>query len=281
MRPRQFKLFAILLAITALPAAAQSRSAQHGERDGVEVKATPLTRPAVLAFYQARGFSAQAISPYADACVFSFELRNTTRKTLRLRLADEGLVQAGSNKPLVIDFAELHRSHPLVSVLAEYLIETSLQDESAIAARCAATVTVGVDRVTTVVLLRLRHQLAYQHREHSHQMLAEECVALAIRGRQNPEWLTGPEAARLLESTPAGNLPREAVQREVAKALAALQAEGPRLDALARQRATELLQDHERVRQATDRRSGGGQHQVQACLPVDVVGVYVLLPDAA
>ena len=88
MRPRQFKLFAILLAITALPAAAQSRSAQHGERDGVEVKATPLTRPAVLAFYQARGFSAQAISPYADACVFSFELRNTTRKTLRLRLAD-------------------------------------------------------------------------------------------------------------------------------------------------------------------------------------------------
>lgn len=88
MRPRQFKLLAILLVIAALPAAAQSRSAQHGEREGVEVKATPLTRPAVLAFYQARGFSAQAISPYADACVFSFELRNTTRKTLRLRLAD-------------------------------------------------------------------------------------------------------------------------------------------------------------------------------------------------
>ena len=88
MRPRQFKLLAILLVIAALPAAAQSRSAQHGEREGVEAKATPLTRPAVLAFYQARGFSAQAISPYADACVFSFELRNTTQKTVRLRLAD-------------------------------------------------------------------------------------------------------------------------------------------------------------------------------------------------
>jgi hypothetical protein len=72
------------------------------------------------------------------------------------------------------------------------------------------------------------------------------------------------------------------VQREVAKALEALQAERPRLNALASQRATELLQDHERVRQATGRRLGaasGGQHQVQACLPVDVVGVYVLLPD--
>jgi hypothetical protein len=201
-------------------------------------------------------------------------------EALRLRLADEGLAPEGSKKPLVIDMAELHRSHPLVSVLAEYLIETSLQGESSIAARCAATVTADVDRVTTVVLLRLRHQLAYQHKTRSHQMLAEECLALAIRGRQSPEWLTGPEAARLLECTPAGNLPREAAQREVAKAIEALQVERPRLEALANQRAAELLQDHERVRQATARRVGGSQHQVQACLPVDVVGVYVLLPDA-
>ena len=229
-------------------------------------------------------------------------------EALRLRLADEGLVPDGSTKPLALDLAELHRSHPLVSVLAEYLIETALQGDSTLAARCAATVTSGVDRVTTIVLLRLRHQLAYQQRRlpaprsgqaqpapqggssqvaephllGTFQMLAEECVALAIRGRHNPEWLSGPEAARLLESPPAGNLPREAAQREVAKALEALQAERPRLEALARQRATELLQDHERVRQASGRRvgAGGGQHQVQACLPVDVVGVYVLLPDS-
>ena len=166
-----------------------------------------------------------------------------------------------------------------MSVLAEYLIETSLQGESTLAARSAATVTASVDRVTTVVLLRLRHQLAYQRKQLSFQMLAEECVALAIRGRQNPEWLTGPEAARLLESTPAGNLPREAAEREVTKALDALQAATPRLNELANQRAAELLQDHERVRKATERR-GSGQHHVQPCLPVDVVGVYVLLPDS-
>ncbi len=76
------------MAIAALSAAAQSQPAWHGAQDGVEAKATALTRPAVLAFYQARGFSTQAISPYADACVFSFELHNTTQKALRLRLAD-------------------------------------------------------------------------------------------------------------------------------------------------------------------------------------------------
>ena len=85
-------LVAVLL---VAPVAAQSQSAWHGVRDGVEARATALTRPAVLAFYQARGFSAQAISPYADFCVFSFELRNTTQKTMRLRLADWRAQTAG------------------------------------------------------------------------------------------------------------------------------------------------------------------------------------------
>ena len=84
---RQAVLFALAL-MPALPVVAQSQSAWHAARGGVEVKANALTRPAVLAFYQARGFSAEAIAPYADACVFSFEVRNTTKKALRLRLAD-------------------------------------------------------------------------------------------------------------------------------------------------------------------------------------------------
>ena len=55
-------------------------------------------------------------------------------EALRLRLADEGI-----NKPLSIDFIELHRSHPLITTLAEHLLETSLQGDSGLAARCAAT----------------------------------------------------------------------------------------------------------------------------------------------
>jgi superfamily II DNA or RNA helicase len=200
-------------------------------------------------------------------------------EALRQRLADESLVpERSNNKALTLNLADLHRSHPLVSVLAEYLIETALQGESTIAARCAATVTDAVATVTTIVLLRLRHQLAYQRRRQPFQMLAEECVALAIQGRQKPEWLTGSEAARLLECQPAGNLPREAVQREVTQALAFLQQSRPRLDALAQERANALLADHQRVRQAV--RDSFGHHSVHPCLPVDIVGVYVLLPDA-
>lgn len=196
---------------------------------------------------------------------------------LRQRLADEGLVNEAGNATLPLDLAELHRSHPVITVLADHLLETALQGDTSITARCAATVTDAVEVVTTVVLLRLRHQLSYVRRRQPFQMLAEESVALAIEGRQNPRWLADEAVARLLECRPTGNLPREAASREIQQSLALLAEHHHRLEALAQERADALLADHERVRQAA---RDIGQHSVKPCLPVDMVGVFVLLPDA-
>lgn len=198
-------------------------------------------------------------------------------EALRQRLTDEGLVPDSRKPVLQLDFAELHRSHPLVTVLADHLIENALQGESAITARSAATITDAVDVVTTVYLLRLRHQLGYVRRRQPYQMMAEETVALAVRGRSAPEWLSDEATAGLLECQPTGNLPREAIHREVAQALDFLQAHPQRLEALANERAQALLADHRRVREAA---RDVGQYSVAPCLPVDVIGVYVLLPDA-
>ena len=41
--------------------------------------------------------------------------------------------------------------------------------------------------------------------------MAEETVALAVKGRSNPEWLSDDTTARLLECVPTANLPREAM----------------------------------------------------------------------
>lgn len=193
-------------------------------------------------------------------------------EALRQRLADEGI-----NKPQSIDLAELHRSHPLVGLLAQHLLEDALSSERPLAARCAATLTDDVDVATTIYLLRLRHQLSYVRRREPFQMMAEETVALAVRGRTNPQWLADDSVNRLLECTPSGNLPAEAVQREVRAALDFLAAHPQPLQALAEQRAQALLADHERVRAAA---RDVGHHSVSPCLPVDVMGVYVLLPDA-
>jgi superfamily II DNA or RNA helicase len=193
-------------------------------------------------------------------------------EALRQRLADEGIT-----KPLLLEFNELHRSHPLVSMLAEHLLETSLAGDVTIAARCAATLTDAVDAVTTVYLLRLRHQLSYVRRREPFQMMAEETVTLAVVGRSNPRWLSDDSVARLLECAPTGNLPMETMQREIRTALDFLAAHSGQLESLAKQRAESLLADHQRVRQAA---RDVGQYSVNACLPVDVIGVYVLLPDS-
>ena len=196
---------------------------------------------------------------------------------MRQRLADEGLVNEGDNKGYLIDFAELHRSHPLVTVLADHLIETALQGDSSITARCAVTETDAVQTVTTVYLLRLRHQLSYLRRLQPFQMMAEETVAVAAQGRSNPVWLSDANVAQLLQSTPTSNLPRELITREVQQSIDFAKANQSHLEQLAKARAQSLLEDHRRVRNASD---DIGKYSVTPCLPVDVIGVYVLLPES-
>ena len=66
--------------------------------------------------------------------------------------------------------------------------------------------------------------------------------------------------------------------RHLQQALDAIPSWQPQLEAIARERAQTLLQDHRRVREAADAK---GTYQVTASLPVDVMGVYVLVPAAA
>ncbi len=193
-------------------------------------------------------------------------------EALRQRLADDGM-----DRPQLLDFNELHRSHPLVTLLAEHVLEESLQGRSNLAARSAVTLTEDVETVTTLYLLRVRHQLGYVRRREPFQLMAEETLSLAVRGRTNPQWLTADDTGRLLECRPSGNLPPEQITRELQLALDFLQQHSDQLESLARERAQALLDDHRRVREAA---RDVGQYSVSPCLPVDLIGVYVLLPDS-
>ena len=50
-------------------------------------------------------------------------------------------------------------------------------------------------------------------------------------------------------------------------------------DAVAREQAARLLADHRRIREASDAR--GLRYNVVPALPVDKIGVYVLMPIAS
>jgi superfamily II DNA or RNA helicase len=193
-------------------------------------------------------------------------------EALRGRMADEGI-----DKPTLIDLEELHRSHPIVTILADQVIEESLQGSTQIAARCAVAETNNVDTVTTLYLLRLRHQLEYVRRREPFQLMAEETLTLAVKGRTNPVWITGTEVSELLNCEPVGNLPKELITRELNQAIAFMQQHQSKLEEIAVQRSQALLEDHQRVREAA---RDVGQYNVKPCLPVDVIGVYVLLPAA-
>jgi len=188
------------------------------------------------------------------------------------------------DKPLILDFQYpplagaqfVHRSHPLVALLADALLEGALTDERPLAARAAATITGNVEVVTTLYLLRLRHQLSYTRKGETRTMMAEETAALAVRGRANPEWVADIEVTALLNITPSANLAPELASREIIAALEFLKSNKARLETLAHTRAEALLADHRRVREAA---RDLGSYSVRPCLPVDVMGVSVLLPD--
>jgi len=114
-------------------------------------------------------------------------------------------------------------------------------------------------------------------RRQPYQLMAEETVMLAVRGRTQPEWLIDENADVLLKCQPSGNLPPAVMQREITQALEFIQSQSQRVEALAGQRAEALLADHRRVREAA---RDVGQYSIAPCLPVDIIGVYVLLPDA-
>lgn len=196
------------------------------------------------------------------------------------RLAEEGI-----DKPLILDFqcrpepgaTLIHRTHPLVATLADYLLEGALQEDHALAARCAVTITADVEVATSIYLLRLRHQLRYTRRRLPRTLMAEETLAIALQGRRDPQWIEGEPVKALLDIHPSGNPAPGTSLSELTQALERFTSQRSRFEALARQRADQLLADHQRVREAA---KDVGTYEVSPCLPIDLMGVYVLLPDS-
>jgi superfamily II DNA or RNA helicase len=202
---------------------------------------------------------------------------------VRERLNVEGL--AGS---LLIDFEyppaprclPVQRSHPLVSVLAETMLERTLGNfaitdvkDPGVLGRVGCWVAEGVTLRTLVVLVRLRHQLTSQRGQQATTLLVEEATAIAWTGGPSP--LEGPDALALLSPVPVSDPPAHVRERAVTHALGQLESRMSELDAFAERRAQALLADHRRVREAAE---ALGRYSVKALLPADVIGFFVLLP---
>lgn len=177
------------------------------------------------------------------------------------------------------------RSHPLVATLADYVAEQALEsDRSDPGARCTAFFAEGIKNRTTVYLLRLRCQLSIEKRKKGvftldRSLLSEECLGIAVEGGATaPSVLSDDKVLELLSLEAGRNMPEGQKTHLVSQALEALDRLETELEGLAKRRAEALLEDHRRIREASEMR--GVRYSVSPALPVDVIGVYVLMPLA-
>lgn len=209
---------------------------------------------------------------------------------VRERLEAEGLAgtpRISFDYPPAARCRPIQRSHPLVSVLAETLLERTLtgdpggdaaQRDPGVLGRVGCWISSQVTERTTVALLRLRHQLTSQRGRNASTLLVEEAAAMGWAGAQSPVVIAGLDALALLEPAALADPPEHVAQRTVTQALELLGGRRGELESFAQQRADELLADHRRVREASDAR---GSWSVKALLPPDVVGLFVLLPKVS
>ncbi len=66
------------------------------------------------------------------------------------------------------------------------------------------------------------------------------------------------------------------MSREIRESLDWYEKNAQAFEKIAVERANALLVDHRRVRDAA---GDTGQYSVKPCLPVDLIGIYVLLPE--
>lgn len=134
---------------------------------------------------------------------------------------------------------------------------------------------------TTLLLLRVRNVITEKAR--GFRVVAEEMLVWGYRGDPaNRDYLTVGEARQLLGDISAtANLSPEARAEFLNNELQFLDPLRPELDRLADDRCQHLVSAHERFTHLVDG-TQPHEHQFQVVypvLPMDVLGVYVVLPD--
>lgn len=187
-----------------------------------------------------------------------------------------GLYKISFEYPPKQGYTFLQRSNPVVTNFASYLLEGALSPNAkSPAARCGTYLSDKVTELTTIYLLRIRYQIKTTGSRKI--LMAEESVALGIQGRSNPKVIADDDVEKLLDGKPTGNLSPEKISEEVNNSIEYYNSNKNVFDEIAKARAEQLALDHTSVRKATniDQKSV----KVEACLPCDLIGVYVLLPD--
>jgi ERCC4-related helicase len=204
--------------------------------------------------------------------------------SLKSRVEGEGYgkpIRVGFHYPPDKGSVFIHRSHPVVSILADHILENALEEKNSasdamLARRCGVFESKSVDQVTAIFLVRLRHQIEIVRGRKTKNIVAEEALLLGCQGRSTAKPLDKAAVESLLKGQPSGNLAPQTIERELKITLEWFTNNNAWFETVARDRSAALLADHRRVREASE---DTGTFTVTPSLPVDLIGLYVLLPE--
>ena len=202
---------------------------------------------------------------------YRFPLVSLQNKSLVARFEDEGFENND-----IIDFDTLHRTSPFINTLSEGVVDEALREESRLISRTAIAQTSEVSAVTRVYLLRLRYQIRIAYRNQTRRyLLSEEIQPVAVTGIRDPKWESSETAQSLLTLSASGNFTSVVAEKQIRSAMDFIASQKEAIEVFAKERAEQLKTDHQKVKEYS---AEGSVTEVAPCLPIDVMGVFVLMP---
>jgi len=179
--------------------------------------------------------------------------------------------------------ALLVRTDPHVGALARFVLDLALDSVTTVdgyrrpARRAGVIRTNAVATRTTLLVVRFRFHLDLPGSSGTRSLVTEDARLLAFEGSPaSAQWLTPEGADDLLDAEPDGNTAPDQAASMLQRVLDGIDQLTPHLDGQAHEAAAELLDSHRRVRGSAGAAKRG--LNVRAETPVDIVGIYVLLP---
>lgn len=205
----------------------------------------------------------------------------TTNIPQRLRdlLSDKTEIQISFKSPTPAGYKYIGRNHPFTEHLSQHIINSALQQAANSAARAAVLRSADVKHKTVLFQLRVRNVIAEQ--PSNKQIVAEEMWLWGYEGEVIQKQFIDKETAMnlLMNVKPTQNMEEGEKAYWLNEEMEWVLDEKTfraQTDDVALERANHLVESHTRFKKLV---SGNKYKVVEPVLPMDVLGVYILLPE--
>ena len=198
-------------------------------------------------------------------------------EVLKDALPRQNALKISFDSPTPEEHIYIGRNHPFIEQMCQLLLAHTFSKNGAEnkLARSSIIRSKLVTEKTTVILFRVRNVI--EDNKKVNQLIAEEMLVWGYTGTANSgQFITTEKAKELLKvAIPTGNVSGEQRSFLLTSELNNLESVKNDFDKIAEERATKLVKAHERFRKVI----GGHKYQVvYPVLPMDVMGIYILLP---